>query len=303
MEQENNSRRKFLKAGVITGIAAAGTLGVAKVLSQDEHKKKGDTVKLLSPDGKIIEVDSSQINPEIPEMVLSQHNVREGVPGKKFVMVIDLAKCKNAGKCKTACSKMHYLPEDRSYIKINKMQDSEKASPYWMPTPCFHCDNPPCVKVCPVDATFKLTDGIVAIDNDRCIGCRFCMVACPYSARVFNWDTEFELKPVEAKEIKQHAACSSHVTGTVEKCDFCPSKGAKNELPDCVQACPNGVFYFGDEIEDVVSNGTETVRLSELLKDKAGHRYMEDLGTKPRVYYLPAANRQFPFKDAEPATS
>jgi len=302
MEQENNSRRKFLKTGVITGIAAAGSFGLVEVLSQDENKKKGDTVKLLSPDGKIVEVDSSEINPQIPEMVLSQHNVREGVPGKKFVMVIDLAKCKNAGKCKSACSKMHYLPENRSYIKINKMQDSEKASPYWMPTPCFHCDNPPCVKVCPVDATFKLTDGIVAIDNSRCIGCRFCMVACPYSARVFNWDSEFKLKPIEAKEIEQHAACSSHVTGTVEKCDFCPSKTAKNELPDCVSACPNGVFYFGDEIEDVVSNGTETVRLSQLLLDKAGYRYMEDLGTKPRVYYLPPVDRQFPFKDAEPAS-
>ena len=303
MEEENNSRRNFLKTGVITGIAAAGAIGAFEVLSQDTNKKKGDTIKLLSPDGKIVEVDSSEINPEIPEMVLSQHNVREGVPGKKFVMVIDLARCKNAGKCKSACSKMHFLPDTRSYIKINKMQDSEKAAPYWMPTPCFHCDNPPCVKVCPVDATFKLTDGIVAIDNNRCIGCRFCMVACPYSARVFNWDTEFQLKTEEFKDIKQHASCSSHVTGTVEKCDFCPSKGAKNELPDCVQACPNGVFYFGDENEDVVSNGDETVRLSQLLKDKSGYRYMEDLGTKPRVYYLPPVNRQFPFKDAEPATS
>jgi len=114
MEQENNSRRKFLKTGVITGIAAAGSLGVFEVLSQDENKKKGDTVKLLSPDGKIVEVDSSEINPEIPEIILSKHNVREGVPGKKFVMVIDLSKCKNAGKCKTAFSKMHYLPEDHS---------------------------------------------------------------------------------------------------------------------------------------------------------------------------------------------
>jgi len=216
------------------------------------------------------------------------------------VMVIDLSKCKNAGKCRNACSKMHYLPKDRSYIKVNKMQDSEKTAPYWMPTPCFHCDNPPCVKVCPVDATFKLTDGIVGIDNNRCIGCRFCMVACPYSARVFNWDTEYQLKEEEFKNIKHHAACSSHVRGTVEKCDFCPSKTQNNELPDCVNACPNGVFYFGDENEDVVSNGDETVRLSQLIKDKAGYRYLEELGTKPRVYYLPPANRQFPFKDADP---
>ncbi|MEX6688500.1 4Fe-4S dicluster domain-containing protein [Danxiaibacter flavus] len=302
-EEQSNSRRSFIKTGLITGAIAAGGLGIMEVASQDTSKKKGDTVKLLSPDGKIVEVDSSEINPQIPDSLISTHNVREGVPGKKFVMVIDLAKCKNAGRCKSACSKMHYLPETRSYIKINKMQDSDKASPYWMPTPCFHCDNPPCVKVCPVGATFKLTDGIVGIDNDRCIGCRFCMVACPYSARVFNWDTEYQINVVRFKEIKEHAACSTHVTGTVEKCDFCPTKAAKNELPDCVQACPNGVFYFGDENEDVVSNGDETVRLSQLLKDKSGYRFLEDLGTKPRVYYLPPVDRQFPFKDVEPGTT
>ena len=302
MESQQDSRRKFLKAGLITTAVAAGGLGVLEVLSQDEKKKKGDTVKLLSPDGKIVEVDSSEINPQIPEFVVSNHNVREGVPGKKFVMVIDLSKCKNAGKCRSACSKMHYLPNDRSYIKVNKMQDPEKAAPYWMPTPCFHCDNPPCVKVCPVGATFKLTDGIVGIDNNRCIGCRFCMVACPYSARIFNWDTEYAMTQDVFKNIKQHAACSSHVRGTVEKCDFCPSKTGNNELPDCVKACPNGVFYFGDENEDVVSNGDETVQLSQLLKDKSGYRYLEDLGTKPRVYYLPPVDRQFPFKDAESGT-
>src|SRR5690242_5416347 len=303
MEEQTNSRRKFLKAGLITTAVAAGGLGTFEVLSQnDKNKKTGDTVKLLSPDGKIVEVDSSEINPQIPEFVVSNHNVREGVPGKKFVMVIDLSKCKNAGKCRTACSKMHYLPESRSYIKVNKMQDSEKVSPYWMPTPCFHCDNPPCVKVCPVGATFKLTDGVVGIDNTRCIGCRFCMVACPYSARIFNWDTEYAMAQDEFKNIKHHEACSSHVRGTVEKCDFCPSKTRNNELPDCVKACPNGVFYFGDENEDVVSNGDETVRLSQLLKDKSGYRYLEDLGTKPRVYYLPPVDRQFPFKDAEPGT-
>jgi len=297
--ESNDSRRDFLRKGFVATAAVATGLGIMETACKDTKPKTGDKVKLLSPDGKIVEVDSSMINPAIPDSLLSKHNVREGVPGKKFVMVIDLSRCKNAGKCKSACSKMHYLPDNRSYIKINKMQDSDKASPYWMPTPCFHCDNPPCVKVCPVGATFKLTDGIVGIDNDRCIGCRFCMVACPYSARVFNWDTEYQLNITQMNEIKPHAACSTHVTGTVEKCDFCPTNTAKDELPDCVQACPNGVFYFGDEVEDVVSNGDETVRLSQLLKDKSGYRYLEDLGTKPRVYYLPPVNRQFPFKDAE----
>ena len=296
-EEGDTSRKKFLKLGAIGGvaIAVAGSLGIMKAFSKEEKSVTGKKVKLLSPEGKIVEVDSSYINPELPDIPL---NIRQGAPGKKFVMVIDLSRCKNAGKCKKACSKMHYLPPERSFIKIEKMQDAETTSPYWMPTPCFHCDNPPCVKVCPVDATFKLTDGTVGIDNERCIGCRFCMAACPYSARVFNWSEDlYKMSEDELKAIKPHHQCSSHVKGTVEKCDFCPSHAQKGILPDCVTACPNGVFYFGDEVEDTVSNGDETVRLSTLLKEKAAYRYLEHLGTKPRLYYLPPANRIFPFED------
>ncbi|MBT8270362.1 MAG: 4Fe-4S dicluster domain-containing protein, partial [Bacteroidia bacterium] len=88
--------------------------------------------------------------------------------------------------------------------------------------------------------------------------------------------------------------------GTVGKCDFCPDMLRQNKLPHCVTSCPNGVIYFGDEIDDTVTNGEETVRLSTLLREKAGYRYMEDLGTEPRVYYLPPVDRLFPFeKDPE----
>ncbi len=293
--KNQDERRDFIK----TGLAGLGALALAGSLDSCNDKvETGKKVKLLSPEGEIVEVDSSLIDPYVPDYMVSNHQVREGVPGKKFVMVVDLSRCKNAGKCREACSKMHYLPEDQSYLKIFKMQDSEKAAPYWMPTPCFHCDNPPCVKVCPVDATFKLSDGIVGIDNERCIGCRFCMVACPYSARVFNWsEDQFSMTDSEFNNIDPHAACSTHKTGTVEKCDFCPSHAKEGILPDCVSACPNGVFYFGDELEDTVTNGDETVVLSKLLKDKAAYRYLEEMGTKPRVYYLPPVNRLFPFEE------
>lgn len=296
-DENKTARRKFLKLGAIGGAIAAlaGGFGIFHFFSEKEKPDKGKKIRLLSPDGKIVEVDSSVINPVTPDIPIS---LREGQPNKKFVMVIDLSKCANAGRCKKACSKMHYLPPEKSYIRIEKMQDAETTAPYYMPTPCFHCDEPPCVKVCPVDATFKRTDGIVAIDNERCIGCRFCMAACPYSARVFNWsEDEFKLTMEEMNDIKPHKACSSHIKGTVEKCDFCPSHAEKGILPDCVTACPNGVFYFGNELEDVVTNGDETLSLSKLLKDKAGYRYLEELGTKPSVYYLPPVDRMFPFKD------
>ncbi len=294
---EASNRRNFLRLGLSSGLGiglgAAATMGL--MAEGDSKGSAGSKVKLMSPDGKIVEVDSDQIV-DIPRSV--ELVVREGVPNRKFVMVIDLSRCKNARKCKNACSKMHYLPPERSYIKVEKMQDAEKTAPYWMPTPCFHCDNPPCVKVCPVDATFKTSDGIVSIDNTRCIGCRFCMVACPYSARIFNWGTELYALNDEQKEaIKPHESCSPHLRGTVEKCDFCPNHTRHDKLPDCVKACPNGVFYFGDELDDTVSNGDETLRLSKLLKDKSAYRYLEDLGTKPRVYYLPPVNRLFPFVD------
>jgi len=87
--------------------------------------------------------------------------------------------------------------------------------------------------------------------------------------------------------------------GTVGKCDFCPDMVRQGGLPHCVSACPNGVFFFGDILEDSVTNGAETFRFSDLIKDKSGYRLMEDLGTKPSVYYLPPVNRNFPFENTE----
>ena len=264
------------------------------LVPDEDIQETNEKVQLLSVDGYVIEVDKAYLKP-IPEMP-SYSNGREGVPGKKFVMVIDLSRCKNLKKCQTACNKMHFVTEGQNWIKVYSMQDAEHTAPYWQPTTCMHCDEPPCVKVCPVDATFKRTDGIVGIDADRCIGCRFCMAACPYSTRVFNWDKPILPAEVEGMAYSAETSCPPKI-GTVSKCDFCPDMVRKGELPHCVSACPNGVFFFGDMNEDTVTNGSETVRFSELIKDRAGYRLMEDLGTKPRVYYLPPVNRLFPYEE------
>jgi Fe-S-cluster-containing dehydrogenase component len=291
-EIKDKGRRDFIKTAAIATIAttACGSLACS-CSSKHEHHKAADKVKLLSPDGEIVEIDSSYLDHANHMSIISKKQAREGIPGRKFVMVIDLARCKNARKCVTACQKMHHLPEEKEWLSIKLMKDSDKGSPYWFPKTCFHCDDPPCVKVCPVDATFKRQDGLVLIDNERCIGCKFCMAACPYSTRVFNWD-----EPNQNISDLNYTAESSVPSkiGTVEKCDFCPDMIRQGLLPDCVTACPNGVFYFGDENEDTVTNGDETVSLSQLLKDRGGYRFMEELGTKPRLYYLPPKDRMFP---------
>jgi len=299
--QSEIKRRNFLKG------AGAMMASIAGCNSKDpfttEGKKEqvqpsGEMVKLLSTTGEIIEVDKAYLKPteEIPS--ITHMAERMGIEGKKFVMVIDLSRCRNLKKCQEACNHAHFVSDHQNWIKVYPIQDAENTSPFWQPTTCMHCDDPPCVKVCPVDATFKRVDGIVGIDADRCIGCRFCMAACPYSTRVFNWDQPIVPPEVLALQYSSETSCPPKI-GTVSKCDFCPDMARKGELPHCVTACPNGVFFFGDLNEDTVTNGSETVRFSELIRDRSGYRLMEDLGTKPSVYYLPPVDRLFPFKDED----
>ncbi len=297
MSKETTNRRNFIKKTglVLGGVGAAGIASANPFSSmlEEEVIETGKMVKLLSTSGEVVEIDKAYLKP-VPE-TYNPVDDRVGIEGRKFVMVIDLSKCKNLKKCRSVCNKMHHLNANQNWVSIYPMQDSEQTAPYWQPTVCMHCDKPPCVKVCPVDATLKRKDGIVSIDNDRCIGCRFCMAACPYSARVFNW-YEPE-KTAENTSIEKNTHPDFQQKGTVGKCDFCPDMLDKGMLPSCVNACPNGVFYFGDMNDDTITNGAETVRFSEMIKDKAGYRLMEDLGTKPSVYYLPPANRIFPYEE------
>ncbi len=303
-------RRAFLKTGMVAGGAAVAGLGSRAFGDGCCQTGNGtnpggvtpltvngqETVPVLTADGKLVHVARDQITHGVGRPP-SDPVVRRGVPGRKWIMVIDLAVCDGCGTCTRACSKMHFIPPDREWIPVMKMQETPETSPYFFPKPCFHCDNPPCTKVCPVDATFKREDGIVLIDNERCIGCRFCMAACPYSTRHFNWghpDAAGEPPEAHANAYSPENGHPRRV-GTVEKCDFCPDMAEMGMLPACASSCPFGVIYYGDENEDAVTNGLGvTVRLSKLLEERAAYRYMEELGTQPRVYYLPPKNRKFP---------
>lgn len=213
---------------------------------------------------------------------------------QKWVMVIDLAKCDGCRDCTKACNEMHFVPPMQEWIKVFEVLDNPAAGPYYLARPCMQCDNPPCVRGCPVGATFKRTDGIVMMDQDRCIGCRNCIAQCPYSARSFNWGEPMHT-PKELTHSYSMEHSYPHRKGVVEKCDFCPQELREGRLPACAKKCDMYAIYVGDEYEDAVTNGKgETIQLSKINKQGAGFRLLEDLGTEPRVYYLPPVKRKFP---------
>jgi molybdopterin-containing oxidoreductase family iron-sulfur binding subunit len=304
------SRRDFLKSSAILGAGAFATTGLLSACG-NQSAESTEKVALLTASGELVEVDPSQIKKVRKEKLSElQERGREGLAGHHWVMVIDLSKCKNARKCMAACQGAHELRPYQHHINVLQMQDTPSTAPYYMPKPCYHCDNPPCTKVCPVNATFKRQDGIVLIDNERCIGCRFCVAACPYSARMFQW---FEPEYTEAQKNRVYDIELNvpQKKGTITKCLFSADRLRKGQLPYCVSACPNGVYWFGDKLEDAVTNGTtkETRKFSDLIKENAGYTYFEDLGTKPQVYYLPPKNRTFEYepvdkflKEEEPST-
>jgi ferredoxin len=169
--ENKDSRRDFLKNLGLIGAGAAIASGAIYAGRKYENDKA--YIKVLSLDGKLLEIPKDQIKLAKLDNTELKKRGREGIKGKRWVMVIDLAKCRNARKCIEACQSAHDLRPYEYHMNTLVMQESKNTAPYFMPKPCQHCDNPPCVSVCPVDATFKRQDGIVLIDNERCIGCRF----------------------------------------------------------------------------------------------------------------------------------
>ncbi|OGN81939.1 MAG: hypothetical protein A2X23_02855 [Chloroflexi bacterium GWC2_73_18] len=210
---------------------------------------------------------------------------------RQWVMIIDLRSCdgcQSVGqppRCTAACIEGHFAPEPMEWIEVFEA-DLPGGGTQFIPTPCQHCQNPPCVNVCPVAATFSTPEGTVLIDQDRCIGCRICMASCPYDRRFFNWgDAPVPPESLLADYSPEHQVPVRR--GTVMKCDFCPDMARAGTLPYCIQACPQRALYYGDLEEDVATNGRALVSVSRFLAENQAERQKEELGTKPRVYYIP----------------
>ena len=204
-------------------------------------------------------------------------------PKHAWCMVIDLRTCDGCRGCTMSCQQRHGLREEQTWINVFEMPDSEGGT-FHMPRPCMMCEDPPCLKVCPVGATIRTDEGLVLVDTDTCVGSRACMAACPYEARYFNWTEPLPAKRMVMPNTPQMPVAKK---GTVGKCVLCADRLPQGELPACVSGCPMGVLYIGDLVTDIAVNGVgKTVVLSEFLRDNDAVRYKEELGTNPRVYYI-----------------
>ena len=216
--------------------------------------------------------------------------------GVVFGYAINISRCKGYRDCVDACVKENNLGRDSQvqYIRVLQMNQGDSNlehsehyydpetvpvdGKYYLPVQCMQCDDPPCVKACPVNATWMEPDGIVVVDYDWCIGCRYCMAACPYSARHFNW-TDPEI-PAEEMNIDTHYLGNRpRPRGVVEKCHFCIQRTRKGQQPACMEACPTGARIFGNLLDP-------DSEIRYVLENKQVFRLKEDLGTEPKFWYF-----------------
>ncbi len=240
--------------------------------------------------------------PEVLLEALKQENVilrmqedikralKKPVSERHWVMVIDLRKCVGCSACTVSCIAENKLPPGVVYRPVleEEIGTYPNVTRRFIPRPCMQCDNPPCVPVCPVNATWKRADGIVEIDYEQCIGCRYCIAACPYSARTFDTGRNYDDDTPEQFEYEMTASFEygkawprddGSPIGNVRKCHFCLHRLEQGELPACVTTCIGMANYFGD------ANDPDSL-VSELIPQTNAIRLKEEMGTEPKVYYL-----------------
>lgn len=291
----SNSRADFLKK-VGTGVFAS--LLLPGIFSD----KFSSFAKELSelPELPVLPPATKDEDPIVRMMRDLQRALKKPVKERKWSMVIDLRKCVGCHACTISCVAENKLPPGVVYRPVLSEEIGEypNVRERFIPRPCMQCEEPPCTEVCPVSATWKREDGIVEIDYEQCIGCRYCITACPYSARTFDSgrtytedatnhsafigkdDAEkFEKLPAYDYEKEWPREEDASPIGNARKCHFCLHRIEKGLLPECTVTCIGRATYFGD------ANDKESL-VAELIGQPNVMHLKEEMGTKPKVHYL-----------------
>jgi Fe-S-cluster-containing dehydrogenase component len=293
-------RRHFLGGMLGIGGAALATGTLARAAAEPEPAPSPAAAALAA----VSILDEDDLDDGRDVLLRMQRELRQAlqkpVAERRWIMVIDLRKCVGCHACTIACVAENKLPPGVVYRQVvdEEIGAYPNVSRRFTPRPCLHCDEPPCVPVCPVNATYKRPDGIVAMDYDRCIGCRYCMTACPYNSRYFDFGFSqydettradglvlgeqgnvLELLPTFEYGQSRVRRRERSPIGNVRKCHFCLHRLEVGELPACTTTCIGRATYFGD------ANDPESL-VSELIARPNVMRLREELGTEPRVYYL-----------------
>jgi molybdopterin-containing oxidoreductase family iron-sulfur binding subunit len=286
---ERGTRRRFLKLFGAGAAAASCAEGATESFFQQHYQRLSDEDKR----GIFERLERAVAERTGIQVVVGDPPPLEGV---EFAFAISLSRCNGNRRCVYACMRENNQSRDPAiqYIRVIELDkgslDLERGDRYfdheevpakdkfYMPVQCMQCANPPCVKACPVGATWREVDGIVVIDYDWCIGCRFCQAACPYEARSFNF-AEPSVPPSEINPHQGYLSNRLRPRGVVEKCHFCLHRTREGRYPACLEACPTGARKFGNLLD-------RDSEVRKVIEQKRVYVLKEELGTLPRIFYF-----------------
>jgi molybdopterin-containing oxidoreductase family iron-sulfur binding subunit len=288
------SRRTFLKAATVTSSAALFSASVSKEARAAFLKTNFKSMSKVQ-----IAKTIQQLETQYTEQFGKEFSVsaKEPLPETFFGYGLDISRCIGCRRCVYACveennqsrdPQIHYITvlemekeKGIDFMHSNMYYDHEEVpheGHFYLPVACQQCKNPPCVKSCPVEATWTEPDGIVVVDYDWCIGCRTCMAACPYGARQFNWG-KVNLPAEEANPNTHYLGNRPRSKGVVEKCTFCIQRVREGRYPACVEVCPVGARKFGNLLD-------KDSEIRYILENKRVLILKEELNTQPKFFYF-----------------
>ena len=300
------TRRTFLKGAAASLVGVAGLMAALKPLLALENGEVTLDDLLQQHYRQLTPEQLQQIMRSLEAKCEQQYGVRPTIrdlkpmDGVQFGYALNLTRCIGCRKCAHACIQENNQSRDdakdieMSYIRVlelnkgainletsNVYYDSAQVpqpDKYYMPVQCHQCQQSPCTKVCPVKATWQEQDGLVVVDYNWCIGCRYCMAACPYDARRFNYQKP-KLKPDQINLNQDYLSNRIRPKGVVEKCTFCLQRTRAGKYPACLEVCPTGARVFGNLLDP-------DSEINYILKHKRVYILKEDVGTLPRFYYF-----------------